>query len=267
MRRALLAAAVLAAFGPAVRGDELVLKGGKRLPWKTITDNGDTYTVENGVGQRLTIPKEDVERIEKSPVGPPLAGASFTFDKKTTVTVDLLARADVKGEGTSGDWKRQGPSVAGSAGPTAHAKLPLPFSPLPEEYDVTLVAERKERCNALYVGIVAAGNQCTVMLDAIEGSLCGLQLIDGKTFYEGEGNGTKAPGPVFKNNAPRTVRLIVRKAAFVAQVDGKDVVAWRADWKKVSNQPALAIPQRDLLYIGVYDSSWRISSATLTYMK
>lgn len=249
--------------------DEIALKDGKRVAWKSLIDQGDEYAVETTEGAKLKIKKSDVDRLvmaTTAPVGPPLTGATFALDKKKTVMVDLMPKIDPKGEGVTGDWKKQGPALSCTTG-ISHAKIPIMHSSVPEEYDLTLVVERKEKCNAFFIGLVVDGNQCTVLFDAIEGSLCGLQLIDGKNFYEGEGNGTKVPGPCFKNNVPRTIKLMVRKEIFCAQVDGKDLILWRADWKKVSNQPALSIPQKNLLFLGVYDSTWKVSSIILSYMK
>jgi hypothetical protein len=247
--------------------DEIALKDGKRVAWKSLIDQGDQYAVETTEGMKMQIKKSDVDRLVMGvPAAPPLTGATFAFEKKKTVMVDLMPKIDPKGEGVTGEWKRQGATLSCTAG-ISHAKIPIAHSSLPEEYDLTLVIERKEKCNAFFVGLVADGNQCTVQFDAIEGSLCGLQLIDGKNFYDGEGNGTKVPGPCFKNNVPRTIKLMVRKEIFCAQVDGKDLILWRADWKKVSNQPALSIPQKNLLFLGLYDSTWKVSSITLTYMK
>lgn len=266
MKRVLLFALAAVAFHTSAHGDEIVLKDGKRLLWRTITDNGDSYEIESSLGQRLTIKKSDVVGFEKTSPQSPLSGASFTLDKKA-VNVDILSGADLKGRGVTGEWRRQGGALVCSAEASTHAKLPLPFTPLPDEYDLTIVAERKDRCNGLIIGIVAGGNQCTVHFDSIEGAMCGLMFIDGKTFYDGEGNGTQVPGPRFKNNAPRTIKLMIRKEAFVAKIDGKDVIIWKADWKRVSNQPALAIPQKNLLYLCIYDSTWKILSVVLSYVK
>ncbi len=245
-------------------GDELQLKNGKKIAWKSVTIDGDEYIVETLEGQKVRVGKLDVEGfvIDKGSV---LTGATFTLDKEKTITVDLLGKADPKGEGAMPGWKKQGTALIGSS--TDHIRLPINYAPLPESYDLVLTVERVQGQNDFYVGLVAAGNQFTVHFDAIGGAVSGLQLVDGKTFYEGEGNGTRMQGGQFKPGDSRTIRLMVRKEAFIAQIDGKDFLRWKADWSKVSIQRPLEIPQRDRAFLGLFGSTWKITTVSLAYHK
>ena len=93
-----------------------------------------------------------------------------------------------------------------------------------------------------------------VHFDALGAAVNGLQLIDGKTFYEGEGNGTRVQGGQFKLGDSRSIRLMIRREAFIAQIDGKDLLRWKADWTKVSLQRTLEIPQKDRAFLGLSSS-------------
>jgi hypothetical protein len=54
-RLSVLATLILAG---TVSADELVLKDGKKIEWKTITDEGDTYEVTTPQGTKITVKKE-----------------------------------------------------------------------------------------------------------------------------------------------------------------------------------------------------------------
>jgi hypothetical protein len=258
MRTALffLAAAVLSS------ADEIVLKDGKRLVWKSIVDNGDSYTVENGLGQRLTIMKSDVSRlVVAEPIDGALTGATFTFDKKSKLeAIDLIAKLPAAMPGAVGQWKRIRDGLSASSA-NAPARLPLNCTP-PEEYDLTVVAERKDGADDLFVGLVAGGRQFTAHFDSGGGSCSGILRIDGKSIPENE---SSIAGQQFKAGKPRTAVFMVRKAGIVVQLDGKDVVKWKGDWNRLSMDGPLMVVQKNTLLIGVYLSSWTVSRIVLTY--
>lgn len=249
--------------------DEITLNDGRRVTWKSLVDQGDEYAVEMPDGTKLRIKKSDIDRVvvgAAAPAGPPLTGASFTINKKKAVTVDLMPKADPSGAGVSGTWKKRGSVLTGSASGFVHAKIPIDYSPVPEEYDLTIVAERKESINGLYFGLLGAGNKLFVMhLDSVEGTVCGVDVSE-KDIPEGEEN-PRTVGPAFKNNISRLIKLMVRKDAFIVQLDGHDFIAWKADYARASHNAALTIPQKDRLYMGIYGSTWKISSITLTFSK
>src|SRR5258708_23222760 len=99
---------LLALLWPAaLYADELILKDGKNISWKSMTDDGATLTVVTTDGKKLTIRKEEVDKIviQPSKDTPPtvLTGASITFDKKKKLEiVDLLAMIDPKRDGKIG---------------------------------------------------------------------------------------------------------------------------------------------------------------------
>src|SRR5262245_1342429 len=89
--------------------DEILLKDGRRIPWKSVSDGGDAYTVEMKDGKKLTVKKSEVERFvtgDSAPETKPLTGASFALDPKRSVTTDLILKAKV--ETTGGSWKQVG---------------------------------------------------------------------------------------------------------------------------------------------------------------
>lgn len=57
-------------------GDEILLRDGRRIPWKTVTDEGEVYAVETKDGGKLKLKKSEVEKfIVDRPESKPLAGS------------------------------------------------------------------------------------------------------------------------------------------------------------------------------------------------
>src|SRR5882672_10238558 len=90
-------------------GDEIILKDGKVLAWKSITSKDETYEVVTLAGETVTIKKDQVAKIVGGPAKPesPLTGASFTFKKSKPI--NLLPFIDVKTDGMSEGWSMSGP--------------------------------------------------------------------------------------------------------------------------------------------------------------
>src|SRR4030095_1250647 len=142
-----------------VHADELVLKDGKKIEWKTLNDEGDVYEVITPQGTKLTVKKDDVERLAKTRLPEVLTGAQFAFDKKRKLTtLDLLARVDTKRDGITGTWKQAAGAVVERRGTNLIANLAPAYTP-PEEFDVTVEATRKEGLEDLVVGLIGGGKQ------------------------------------------------------------------------------------------------------------
>lgn len=255
----LVMVAALAAGG-LVHGDEIVLKDGKRLVWKSIVDNGDSYDVEDGTGRHLTLKKDDVDRIEKSLAAPPLTGATFTFDKKRKLAIiNLLAAVDPQKHVVTGRWRFAKGTLIGTAGNDTNSRIELP-APLPEEYDLTLEVVRKEGAGDFDVGLVAGGRQFIVAFDAADCVLSGIGIIDGKPIDQ---HGRAVKGKFFSNGKPRTIICMVRKNGLVIQADGKDFLSYADGWEKLSLHPAHAITSQERPFFVVWRGTFEVSKAIL----
>jgi hypothetical protein len=240
------------------QADDLVMRDGKKLSWKTLSDDGDSYSVETKDGQKITVKKSEVDRVSVGrPEVPPLTGASFAFDQKKTSTVDMLSKADVRG---SESWKSVGRTLVGSA--TWPARQVVTFDvDVPEEYDLTLVVERSDSGNKDFaVGIVAGGAQCAFHFDSWDATASSLALLGG---VESE----KGPGGVFRSGKARTVKLMVRRDGLVVQVDGKDFWKGRPDWKSATTHPSVAVHEKSRLFLVAAGGSWKVSAFMLTSAK
>jgi hypothetical protein len=251
--------AILLLLGSVGMADEIVLRDGKKISWKALSDEGDSYSVETKDGQKLMLKKSEVDRFSVSrPAEPaPLTGASFAFDQKKTTTSDILLKADARG---SESWKLAGRTLLGSA--TWPARQVVTFDvDVPEEYDLSATVERADSGNKDFaVGIVAGGAQCAFHFDSWDASASSLALVGGA---ESE----KAPGGVFRQGKPRLVKLMVRRDGLVVQVDGKDFWKGRIDWHQATTHPSVVVREKSRLFLVAAGGSWKVSSLTLTSAK
>jgi len=220
--------------------------------WTTsFTVSKITLTQVTGQTKKLALP----EAKELA-----LSGANLAFDKKLKLqTIDLLPKINLKTDVVNGDWKFVGPALRGQGAVNSAARVQVPVTP-PAEYDLTLVLEKKEDSECM-VGLIGGGKLFHMNFEGINGSSNGLGMIDGgmqKDFI---------PGKVFTKGTPRTVVCMVRNEGVVIQVDGKDYVAWKAQWEKVSVMPAWAVPHQDQLFLGVGSGTYHINKMTLTAPK
>ena len=250
---------ILALSASACLADDIVLRDGKRISWKTLSDDGDSYTVETANGQKTTVKKSDIDRISiaRPDQSVPLTGAAFAFDAKHTATTDLIPKVDLHG----GDaWKAVGRMLTATASWPTRQTVSFDTD-VPDEYDLTAVVERADSGNKDFaVGIVVGGAQCAFHFDSWDATASSLALIDGA---ESE----KAPGGVFKQGKPRTVRLMVRKGGLVVQLDGKDFAKLRPDWSRVTVHSAVHVQSKSRIFLVAAGGSWKVSTFTMTTAK
>lgn len=256
----------LLAISAVCSADEMLLRDGKRLIWKSVADDGENYAVQTKDGRTISVRKSDVERLSvpsddsATPQAAPLTGASFSFNTKQTSTVDLLLKADVRKDDPG--WKLAGRTLVGTASWPSRSTLTFDYAPIPEEYDFTLTVERADGGNKDFdIGIVApGGGLCAFHFDCYDGTASCLALVGG-------GEGEHVQGQVFRNGKPRIVRLMVRREALIVQVDGKDFSKNKVDWRQVSLHPAVKVSERGRLFVAAAGGSWRVSSVSLTSVK
>jgi hypothetical protein len=247
--------------------DTLILKDGRTIEWRSIKDDGESLLVETTKGSMLSLKKSDVEKVVFTPPQAPLTGAVFVFDtkKRRLDTIDLLSKADpVKAVG--GSWKVSSGSLVGSAA-EGHSRLPLGFGPPKEEYDIHMTLSRKEGTEDFFVGLVAPnGRQFTYHLDAFKSSWSGPMVVDGKENpLAGD---TGVPGCLFKNGQPRSVTIMIRKRGLAVRMDNKDHHVLNVDdWGRFSLYGNLAVPDKNVIFMGCVNSTWQVSKCVLSVPK
>ena len=259
-------------------GDELVLKDGKTVVWTALKDLGDSYEVETTDGVKLEIRKDQVmkfvpkdkARVQKDNAVAPLTGASFTWEKSRKLTkFDLLASIDVKRDGLRGNWKLAAGALSFDSSNMKTGimtMLETTYSP-PEEYDLTMIAERTAAGdNVFFVGLPGGSNQVAWAMDS-PGGWQGPWLVDGMN-PEASKLGIKER--LFeKPGVKKTIVFMVRKFGLALKVDGKDYFAWRGEWTRMKpGEPYHPEKNtRSFYFGGALSSSFKISGAVVTFPK
>ena len=184
--------------------------------------------------------------------------ASCAVGPKAPVAVDLLKLIDVKRDAVDGAWSFDGGVLVTST--VSFGRLQVPYAP-PAEYDVRMVAERKGPVNSIVLGLVAGGKQFAVVIDAFpRDTTSGVDRVDDKAFPDNE---TGFKGVLLTEGKPSTLVVSVRKGSLAVTVDGRKIVDWKADYKRVSLYPNWKVPRPDALFLGAWTTPYRIHSLEL----
>lgn len=170
--------------------------------------------------------------------------------------VNLLRLIDPKRDTVQGEWKLEGGALL-CVRKLPWARLQIPYIP-PDEYDLTLVAERQEGLEAINIGLARGATLFHVVLDgfAFKGLQSGLSTVDGKWA---DANETTVKGQLFTNGTPSTVVCSVRKEGVKVTVDGRKVIDWTGEYKRLGNIKPLEMPEPRALYIHSYQCVYRFS--------
>ncbi|HLY09598.1 MAG TPA: protein kinase [Planctomycetota bacterium] len=177
-------------------------------------------------------------------------------------SVDLLSLIDPKLDGVQGEFTRDAAGLLTPNGVT-WARIMVPYTP-PQEYDLTLVVERKENTNSLNLALPWNRRQVSLVIEGKGPEIddvTALDFIDGKEFFRNE---TTTKGPFLLLGRPSTVVASVRKSMFTLTIDGRVIFSWKGDPSRIAEQTALSVPVKDIPVAGSYDSSFLISQMSLT---
>jgi hypothetical protein len=260
-------AAFLALMSFGIHAQEIVLKDGKRLAWKSITDGKDSVELVTLTGEKLSIKKTDVSKIILSSDQPVmLTGASMTFDKKSSKTSNLLASLNTEKQALAGEWRVAGGFLSGAAvikdGLTHAAKVAI-VDEAPEEYELHLTVERASGKEFFGIGLVGGGKQFMFVVD-VNTKITGLWLQDGKGADQAE---DAKIGPILEDKRPRNIDIFVRQRGLVVQLDGRDYYSWSGDWNRLSLADYHQMPKKKALFLWVGGGQFRIRKALLVTSK
>jgi hypothetical protein len=177
------------------------------------------------------------------------------------LAIDLLRLIDPKKDTVSGEWVFEGTALVCVKLIEAE-RLQIPYIP-PEEYVLTVVAERLSGVEAINVGLSSGDVQFHMVIDgwAKDGYFSGLSLVDKKFARENE---TTRAGQLLVNYRPSTIECSVRKSGLKMTVDGKVIFEWAGDIHRLSNFPMLKTPNPKALYISGWATKYRFSKICLT---
>jgi|GEM_PF-3500642 len=173
--------------------------------------------------------------------------------------LELLDLIDTNQHAMRGEWTFVGGNLLSPA--SGVSRLRIPFAP-PEEYQLSLIVDRKEGDNSLNIVLVSGEVQFAVLLDARGGRVSGLHLVDDLTVMA---NPTTHDGSVFSNNEPAAVVITVRKSGVKVTSDDKVIVDFKGKLSRLSMDTSAGEKlDKTAMYIGALDSNYLISRMELT---
>jgi hypothetical protein len=140
--------------------------------------------------------------------------------------VDLLRLIDPAKDAQSGTWSFSGKVLV--AAPPEPIALLIPYTP-PPEYDLTVVMEKKDRL-LFFVGLPVSGVSVPVYLDS-KGST--FSCIGAFGLGVAGEPATQFSGEILSAKGPSTAVYAVRRAGISVSVDGKKILEYKGDVKKI----------------------------------
>jgi hypothetical protein len=162
--------------------------------------------------------------------------------------MDLIRFVDPKKDTVTGTWVADGGSLVSTPGGSG-ARLQIPFLP-PPEYDLKVVIEKKGAIHFVVI-LPTPESQCMVVF---YGNECAMHMLENEVYSKENG---------FSSNRPVTLVFSVRRTRLMITADGKTLIDWQADYKKVSLQDYWKLPNTKALGIGGMQGA-TFSKVTLT---
>jgi hypothetical protein len=178
-------------------------------------------------------PKEDASRLG---VKQAFASVQKELSREPALmprrVIDLLCLANPKADAVFGTWAAAGTNLVSTS--PGSAKLAFRYTP-PTEYVVRLTFQKPANTSVIVIAS-SAGHSFAWIVGAVDGTNCGLELVNGKVCTE---NGTGVRLPAFRQPGLHTAELIVRDGLVTATLDGSLVSRYEGDFS------ALTLPAWD----------------------
>ena len=182
--------------------------------------------------------------------------------RSDAAAIDLLPLVQPAQDAVKGPWSLiDGVLACRSASP---AILQLPYVP-PDEYDLTLVAVRKEGVGSLNIGLSKGDSQFMAVFDgcADQGYKYGLHLVDG-SHLSARDNPTATKGRSIVNGQTHRIVCSVRNTGLQVTFDGKPAIRWNGDFNRLANEGFWRVPNEHALFLGAFDGGFRFTEIKLT---
>jgi len=169
--------------------------------------------------------------------------------------VNLLALVDPKRDQVLGEWRLENGTLIAPAMEPPPATLVI-SNPPPDEYILTIVAERIAGNDSLDLGLIVGKRQTTLILDGYGGRTSGLSLVRGRP---GDSNETTFDIPVFKLGTPSTIVCQVQRTSVHVSINGRPRMYWSGDPEDLAHetQSFKELPSNKL-YLGAWGNSFHI---------
>ena len=171
--------------------------------------------------------------------------------------INLLNSLQPKTAGVAGNWQLRDGELQVDA--TAGARIALPWTPT-AAYDFEIEFTRHSGRDSVALMFVAGGNQATFDIDGWGQHLAGIQNIAGRTMRE---NSTRVPNITLENNRRYKAAVRVRPDWVEAVLDDKVIATYRGTGSDLSLVPLWALPDRNTLGLGAWNSRTTFHSVTV----
>jgi hypothetical protein len=210
--------------------------------------------------------EEPSKPADSRPAKPDDTGTAKKPDEKPAANlekVDLLKLVNLQRPELviKGRWRYVGKALVSPL--DEMARVQIPYVP-PEEYDLRIVAERKQGIDTVTIGVVLPNYRTFVTIDAgsTNGYYSGMQGIDGLSLLRR--SEYKVVGPLMVKGKPNTIVCKVRRQEIAVIVNGRTIVDYRDDFRRLicGQDWEGTIPQ--VFVLGSWQSSYHFTAVELT---
>lgn len=175
--------------------------------------------------------------------------------------VDLLARIEIERDTVAGSgWQLDNGRLITGIG--RGARLQMPSAGL-SDYELQIVATRREQTGPLVIGLVVGDSQCYLLLDAArpDGSRTAFGLGPGDNLIE-----TKAGFQLLRDQ-PTSIVCRVTPAEFRIVIDDKEAFHWTGSHRDLKLGAGWKVPDRNAFFVGTNDDAiFEISKLQLSQL-
>jgi hypothetical protein len=177
--------------------------------------------------------------------------------------VDLLKLVNLQRQElvVKGRWRYVGKALVSPLDDMA--RIQIPYVP-PEEYDIRVVAERKQGVDTMVIGLVLPKYRTFVNIDAGNniGYHSGFQGIDGLSLVRRLDY--KVAGPQMVKGRPNTIFCKVRKQDVSVAVNDREIVRYQGDFSRLRCGQDWEGPIPQVFILGSWQSSYHFTAVELT---
>lgn len=203
----------------------------------------------------LPLPPQSERTVELAPDLAPAAP-----DATAANEIDLLPLIDVERDAVAGRWRLEDGVL--TAPKQYGARIEIPYEP-PAEYRLTVIAEPLGEPNGLILGQRSGESRFLVLAGYANGDppSSAIENINDQNVDTGP---TTVRRKLFQQGRASQVVCTVRKDSVTVVVDGVEIIRWQGDPSALSLSDYWSTPTDNALFIGAYDSPYRITRLGLT---
>ncbi|MBS0202517.1 MAG: NPCBM/NEW2 domain-containing protein [Planctomycetes bacterium] len=240
-------------------GLKVTREGMTLFDWKGNPDRLSVQVPWATPGRRLSLGSwKQSFRFEKLELEQ-LPPTSFPPVEPLGVDGKLLSIINADRDARLGDWTLEGDALTCRTKAASRFNIPVP---VPKSYVLSAMVERIEGNRQLNLGLLVDGYPCCIVIDADEMHNAGIDLLDGKRYFE-DANLVRRnyKTPLLPPNQRVPVRCTVLPDTIVVTCGDKEVIRWHGDARRLSMLNEMIPPNdseddRTHLFLGSWESGF-----------